>query len=117
MKGIMHRRHRIMALLTLIALVVSFTGTAFASACATPAAVSHAQHEGMPGQPAQDHDSDQSVPGCPMALTAGCTTAPSLMTDVSITFAGAPEVVIAAVASDDALDHIRTSIIFHPPRF
>jgi hypothetical protein len=117
MKGIMHRRHGIMALLTLIALAVSFTGTAFASACAAPSGVSHAQHEGMPEQPTPDHDSEPSVPGCPMALAAGCATAPSLTANVSITFAVAPEVLIAAVTSDDALDHIRTSIIFHPPRF
>lgn len=117
MKGIMHRRQGIMALLTLIALVVSFTGTAFASACAAPAAVSHAQHEGMPAPPTHEHDSEPSAPGCPMALAAGCATAPSLTADATITLASAPEVVIAAVASDDALDHIRTSIIFHPPRF
>jgi hypothetical protein len=117
MKGIMHRRYGITALLTLIALVVSFTGTAFASACTAPAAVSHAQHEGMPEQPTHDHDSEPSAPGCPMTLAAGCATAPSLTADVSITLAAAPEVRIAAVASDDALDHIRISLIFHPPRF
>ncbi len=122
MKGIMKRRYGITALFTLIALVLSFTGTAFASACASApdaraGAASHAEHEGMPGNPAHDHDSNQSMPDCPLSMLAGCATAPSLAADASITLVAAAEIVIAAAAPEDVLEHIRTNIIFHPPRF
>lgn len=116
----MGRRYRITAVFTLMAMVLSLTGMAFGSACAaaSPAATDmHAQHDGNAPQPAPHHDSEQSSPDCPRGLAAGCAAAPSLTSDGSITLVAAPEVVMATLVAYDVVDHLRSSIIFHPPRF
>jgi hypothetical protein len=115
----MKRRYRTAAVLTLMAMVFSLAGMTFGSACAMakPAAVTdmHAQHDGTSSAPHQD--SEQSLPSCPSGLAAGCATAPSLAADGSITLVAASELVITAPAAHDVVDHLRSNIIFHPPRF
>jgi hypothetical protein len=114
----MKRRYRITALFALIAMVFSLTGMAFGSSCAMakPAAAmdGQAQHDGT--HPTPHHDSESS-PECTRGPAAGCATVPSLTSHGGITLVAAPELVMATLVAKDVVDHLRSIIIFHPPRF
>ncbi|HEX6560198.1 MAG TPA: hypothetical protein VF021_12065 [Longimicrobiales bacterium] len=115
----MNLRRRITGLIALIALVFSFAETARAASCelAAPFVPAHSQAP-MPGHmPAGSHH--ESMPNCPFSAAGqiGCSAAVSL--PATYTSLAAPLHEEGLFFSSDAvLPHaVRTTAIFHPPRF
>lgn len=117
MIALRQRRYGVTSLLTLIVMVFSLVGTAFGSSCAMSmgqtASAEHAEHD-MPSAPQHDR---QPMPNCPLNVLAGCTATPTLVASATLVLAEAPVTAIAPTTYGAVIDHITTTIIFHPPRF
>lgn len=116
----MKAHRRLASLLALIALVFSFAETARASTCEllSPAPAQH--HSGVPGHaPEHSGSHNPSMPNCPLSAAGQLGCAASVSLPARYTTVAAPEHEVTALfAGDVVLPHsVRTTAIFHPPRF